>query len=127
MFDIGFWELAIIAIIALLVVGPERLPEFARTAGFWFGKIRRFVSGVKTDIEQELRADELRQMIKPPEELSEMRDILEDTQSSVNDAAADIADGASATESSTGSAGGREHTAKVLEPTPPNDQQANER
>ena len=53
MFDVGFFELMLIAVVALLVVGPERLPRLAKTAGLWVGKAKRFVSNVKTDIEQE--------------------------------------------------------------------------
>ena len=60
MFDIGFLELAIIAVVGLIVIGPERLPEVARTVGTWVGKFRRFVSSVKSDIERELRQDEIR-------------------------------------------------------------------
>ncbi|MDH5409282.1 MAG: Sec-independent protein translocase protein TatB, partial [Gammaproteobacteria bacterium] len=48
MFDIGFWELAIIAVVGLLVIGPERLPGVARTAGMWIGRTRRFITTVKT-------------------------------------------------------------------------------
>jgi Tat protein translocase TatB subunit len=51
MFDIGFWEVIFIAVITLLVVGPERLPKVARTAGLWVGKIRGFVVSVKADID----------------------------------------------------------------------------
>jgi len=54
MFDIGFFEIIFIMVIALLVVGPERLPRIARTAGLWLGKMRGFVSSVKADIDQEL-------------------------------------------------------------------------
>ncbi len=54
MFDIGFWELIFILVIALLVVGPERLPKVARTAGLWLGKVRGFIVTVKADIDQEL-------------------------------------------------------------------------
>jgi len=43
MFDIGFWELLLILILALLIVGPGRLPTAARTAGYWFSKARRYV------------------------------------------------------------------------------------
>jgi sec-independent protein translocase protein TatB len=57
MFDIGFWELTIIGIVALLVIGPERLPRVARTAGLWLGRARRFVSSVKADIDREIAAD----------------------------------------------------------------------
>jgi sec-independent protein translocase protein TatB len=60
MFDIGFAELLVIAVVALLVIGPERLPRVARTAGMWVGRARRFVSSVKADIDRELAADELK-------------------------------------------------------------------
>ena len=55
MFDVGFWELLIIGLVALLVIGPERLPGLARTAGAWLGRAKRFVSDVKTEIDEELR------------------------------------------------------------------------
>lgn len=64
MFDAGFTELLLIAVVGLVVVGPERLPGFARTVGKYFGKLRRFMSDVKADVETELRADELRQVVK---------------------------------------------------------------
>ncbi len=60
MFDIGFWELALIGVVALLILGPERLPTVARTAGLWLGRARRFMSDVKADIDNELRSEELR-------------------------------------------------------------------
>ena len=60
MFDVGFWELAIIAVIALLVIGPERLPKAARTAGLWVGRARRMVTDVKADIDREIRESDLR-------------------------------------------------------------------
>ena len=58
MFDIGFWELVIIAIVALLVVGPDKLPAFARQAGLWFGKFRRLTNNLKRELKQELSIDE---------------------------------------------------------------------
>ena len=54
MFDIGFWELAVIAVVALVVIGPERLPGVARTAGRWIGSARRFVQSVQADINAEV-------------------------------------------------------------------------
>lgn len=83
MFDIGFWELALIGLIALLVFGPERLPEVARTAGLWVSRIRRFVANVKRDVEQEIRAEELKQILKQPNPLSEVHEILEETRRSL--------------------------------------------
>jgi sec-independent protein translocase protein TatB len=63
MFDIGFWELFLILILALLVVGPERLPKAARTAGYWFGKARRYVEGVKEEVASEFDVNELKRMV----------------------------------------------------------------
>ncbi|MCH8847082.1 MAG: twin-arginine translocase subunit TatB [Proteobacteria bacterium] len=58
MFDIGFWELIIIAIVALLVVGPDRFPDFARQAGKWLAKFRRLINNLQREIKQELSIDE---------------------------------------------------------------------
>jgi sec-independent protein translocase protein TatB len=81
MFDIGFWELALIGAIALLVVGPERLPGLARTVGLWVGRIRRYVAHVKQDIERELHAEEVRQLLEKPEGLDGIRDVAKETAS----------------------------------------------
>ena len=62
MFDIGFWEIAVIAAIMLVVLGPERLPGVARTAGFWLSKIRRMVSDVKSEVKREMDAAELTEL-----------------------------------------------------------------
>jgi len=72
MFDIGFQELLLIGVVALLVVGPERLPRLARTAGLWIGKARRMVAQVKDEVERELHADELKQMLENPEPLDDL-------------------------------------------------------
>jgi sec-independent protein translocase protein TatB len=60
MFDIGFSELLVIGVVALIVIGPERLPKVARTAGHLYGRMQRYVASVKTDISQEIQLDELR-------------------------------------------------------------------
>jgi sec-independent protein translocase protein TatB len=62
MFDIGFSELMVIAVIALVVIGPERLPRVARTLGHLAGRLQRYVSDVKSDINREIELDELRKM-----------------------------------------------------------------
>ena len=62
MFDIGFSELMILAIVALVVVGPERLPKVARTLGHLLGRFQRYVSDVKSDIDRELRLDEMKKL-----------------------------------------------------------------
>ena len=60
MFDIAFSEVVVIAVVALVVIGPERLPKVARTLGFLMGRFNRYVNTVKSDIEREMRMDELK-------------------------------------------------------------------
>jgi sec-independent protein translocase protein TatB len=62
MFDIGFSELLLIAVVALIVIGPERLPKVARTLGHLFGRMQRYVNDVKADISREMELDELRKL-----------------------------------------------------------------
>lgn len=79
MFDVGFWELMVIGIVALIVIGPERLPGVARTVGLWVGRLRRFVAGVKADIEREVKADELKRIMEEQAKSSGIHDIIEET------------------------------------------------
>ena len=62
MFDLGFSELMVIALVALVVIGPERLPRVARTMGHLAGRLQRYVADVKADINREVELDELRKM-----------------------------------------------------------------
>jgi sec-independent protein translocase protein TatB len=62
MFDLGFSELMVIALVALVVIGPERLPRVARTLGHLAGRLQRYVADVKADINREVELDELRKM-----------------------------------------------------------------
>ena len=64
MLNIGMTELLVFGIIALLVLGPEKLPEAARFAGKWYGKVKRMVSNVQNDIDRELRMSELREQMQ---------------------------------------------------------------
>ena len=64
MFDIGFSEVVVIAVVALIVIGPERLPKAARTMGLLFGRLQRYVGDVKADISREMELDELRKLQK---------------------------------------------------------------
>jgi sec-independent protein translocase protein TatB len=64
MFDIGFSEMIVIAVIALIVLGPEKLPRVARTAGHLLGRMQRYVNDVKADINREIELDELRKLQK---------------------------------------------------------------
>ncbi len=76
MFDIGFPELVMVAVIALLVSGPDKLPGVARTAGKWVGRARRFVGDVKTDIDRELKQEELRKALAEDAGLDEIKQIM---------------------------------------------------
>ena len=83
MFDIGFWELSLIAVIGLLILGPERLPRVARTAGLWVGKMKKMVADVKSNIDEELRMEELNALKQAGENL---KDDLESTQKELREA-----------------------------------------
>ena len=122
MFDIGFWELTVIGVIALLVVGPERLPGVARTIGFWTGRLRRYVSQVRDDLEHELHADELKGLLDKSSGLDGLYEMVEETKGTLDDAkrgvaeladlselkdVADVADLADGSGGSGGSGGGR--------------------
>ena len=71
MFDIGFSEMILIAIIALVVLGPEKLPRVARTAGHLLGRMQRYVNDVKSDINREIELDELRKLQKEMEKTAQ--------------------------------------------------------
>lgn len=62
MFDIGFSEMMVIAVVALLIIGPERLPKVARTLGHLLGRAQRYVNDVKSDINREMQLDELKKL-----------------------------------------------------------------
>ena len=62
MFDVGFSEIIVIAVVALVVIGPERLPKVARTLGHLFGRMQRYVNDVKADISREMQLEELRNL-----------------------------------------------------------------
>lgn len=79
MFDVSFTELMVIGVIALIVIGPERLPKVARTVGHLLGRAQRYVNDVKTDIQREIELDELRKF------KSEMDDAANSMQSSLRD------------------------------------------
>ncbi len=84
MFDSGFLEMLVVGIIALLVIGPERLPEVAAKVGKFIGKIKAFVATTRDDIEREIRADELQTMLaKQKEEIGELRDMMKNTKKDI--------------------------------------------
>jgi len=82
MFDIGFWELSLIAIIGLVVLGPERLPVAIRTVRAWISSVRSFSEGVKNELTEELRIQELHANLKKAEQ-SGMKDLSPEVAASV--------------------------------------------
>lgn len=91
MFEVGFSELLVVGLVALLVIGPEKLPAVARFAGYWLGKSRRTVAALKAEMQLELRTEELRQQhlaLELQRTLDDSRAALDD----VNDALEALAD-----------------------------------
>lgn len=89
MFDVGFWELLLIGVIALVVIGPERLPQVARQAGRMMGKVNGFISNFKDDINAEAKAEELKKTLASQAEALGIHEIIEDTKDVVNTAKED--------------------------------------
>jgi sec-independent protein translocase protein TatB len=78
MFDIGFSELALVCVIALIVLGPERMPQALRTLGLWFGRMRRTFVTMKTEIEREIGMDEIRRQLHNEAVMDEMKRLEHD-------------------------------------------------
>ena len=93
MFDIGFWELTVIAIVALLVVGPEELPTLARTTGRWINKARNFMGEMKDELESEVdRGKELKERIAEETKIAEAHRTLSETTRAVSAIKRDLND-----------------------------------
>ncbi len=91
MFEFFSWgELFLIAVIGLLVIGPDKLPETLRTLSLWFGRMRRSFTQVKGEIEKEIGMDEVRRQLHNEAIMAEMKRIEDDVKSTVNDAAESI-------------------------------------
>jgi sec-independent protein translocase protein TatB len=84
MFDVGFWEFGLIAVIALIVVGPERMPAIARKAGHYIGKVKKFVAKIQEDIGDELEADKLKEHLSLEDKDSSIVEILKETKEELN-------------------------------------------
>ncbi|WML92143.1 Sec-independent protein translocase protein TatB [Thiothrix lacustris] len=84
MFESSFLEMLVVGVVALLVIGPERLPTVARAIGRWIGKVRRFVAKTRADIDRELNTEELRNMLyKQEEEIRNMQAMMREKTDSV--------------------------------------------
>jgi len=93
MFDVGFSEIVVIAVVALIVIGPERLPKVARTLGHMFGRLQRYVNEVKADINREMELDELRKL------QAQVQSAARDIEQSVTSAAHEVETGVRSVES----------------------------
>lgn len=89
MFDLGFSELILIAVVTLVVVGPERLPKVARTAGHLLGRLQRYVSDVKSDIQREMQLEELKKLQQQVEQ--QARELETSMRGQVQSVEADLA------------------------------------
>jgi len=86
MFDIGFWEILLIGVLALVVLGPERLPKAAKTVGYWVGKGRRYIEGIKSEVASEFDASELKRLLHNQEvQLKELQNKIDDSQNEINE------------------------------------------
>ncbi len=90
MFDIGFWEFALIGVITLIIVGPEKMPAIARKAGKYAGKAKRFMAKIQEDIGDELEADKIKEHLNLQDEDSNVLEVLEDTKSTFDDIKKDV-------------------------------------
>jgi len=86
MFDVGFPELILVSVIALLVLGPERLPEALRTMGLWLGRLRRSFNTVKAEIEREIGMDEIRRQLHNEAVLADIKRIEDEVRATGEDA-----------------------------------------
>src|SRR4051794_38091628 len=100
MFDVGFSEIVVIAVVALIVIGPERLPRVARTLGHMFGRMQRYVNDVKADINREIELDELRKLQQ------QVQTAARDIEQSVSDASRKFETGVRSIESDLNAAAG---------------------
>ena len=96
MFDVGFWEILLILVLALVVIGPERLPGAARKAGFFVGKARRYIEGVRSEVEQELDVNEFKRMLHNQE--VQINELQQQLKSSVDTVGSEFKKGMSASD-----------------------------
>ncbi len=90
MFDVGFWEILLILVMALVIIGPERLPSAARKAGFFVGKARRYIEGVRSEVESELDVNEFKRMLHNQE--VQINELQQQIKSGVDEVKTDMPD-----------------------------------
>jgi sec-independent protein translocase protein TatB len=90
MFDIGFAELLVIGVLSLLVIGPERLPSTVRTVALWIGRLRRSFSDIRSEIEREVGADEIRRQLHNESILASLKETKNSVHNEFNKASAEL-------------------------------------
>lgn len=90
MFEVGFSELCMVGLVAVLVIGPEKLPQVARIAGFWLGKSRRVVANLKAEVQAELYQADMQQLLAQQSEAKLMQDLLSETESALQGVQSEI-------------------------------------
>ena len=98
MFDVGFWEILLILVLALVVIGPERLPGAARQAGYFAGKVRRYIEGVRSEVESEFDVSEFKRLLHNQE--VQINELQQQLKASVDEVEADLSENISAAEKS---------------------------
>ena len=88
MFDVGLWEILLIGVLALVVIGPERLPGAARQAGYFVGKARRYIEGVKSEVASELDVSEFKRMMHNQE--VQINELQQKLKSSIDDVKSEL-------------------------------------
>lgn len=90
MFDVGFWEFALIGVITLIIVGPEKMPAIAKKAGHYAGKIKRFIDKLKTDIDDELEVNKIKQDLDLNDQKNQIVEVFEDEKEQITDIKKDL-------------------------------------
>jgi sec-independent protein translocase protein TatB len=91
MFDVGLWEILLILVLALVIIGPERLPGAARQAGYFVGKARRYIEGVRSEVESELDINEFKRMLHNQE--VQINELQQQLKSGVDEVKSDLTEG----------------------------------
>jgi sec-independent protein translocase protein TatB len=112
-FDIGFSEIVVVAVVALIVIGPEKLPKTARTLGHLFGRLQRYVNDVKADINREMELEELRKLQR------DVQSAASDIEHSVSRAVREVETGVKGVESELNAAADAPAAVPPVVPLPP--------
>ena len=112
MFDIGFWELLLIAVLGLVVLGPERLPQVARTLGLWVGKSRHYMRQLSVELDREVQSDALHRSIQASQQA--ISDVRFEMQAVMTESAATPANTSDLSSAESSDTASLQHSAKAF-------------